>query len=274
MRPSVASRRRFLITIIMENNGDPYRFVEIAGTIIRYRIDGSGKAILILHGWGGSVESFAATRNELRSKYTVITLDLPGHGASGIPPSAWGVADYTRCVSQFIDFLNLQRVHVIGHSFGGRITIYLAATKPQQVNKIILVDSAGIIPPRTLKYNIRVVIGKMGKVVGNHGGRLGQRIRQAIYEKIASADYKAAGPLRDTFVKVIREDLKELMPEIETPTLLMWGETDEDTPISSAKLMEKLIPHAELIILANAGHYSYLDQPTQFHLHIKRFLRN
>jgi len=248
-------------------------YLHLGGIQIGYKMSGEGEQILLLHGWGSSMESMELIFGELSQRYAVFALDLPGHGQSDFPPGAWGVSDFAECVLRFMDALRIQRPHFIAHSFGGRVAIKLAAAHPERAGKLILVDSAGIPPPRSLRYHFRVLLGKMGKFAARHGGALGESLRRHIYGAIGSREYLNAGPLRATFVKVVNEDLRPLLPRIQSPTLLIWGENDQDTPPASGRIMERLIPKAELILLENAGHYSYLDQYGKFRLIVGRFLR-
>jgi pimeloyl-ACP methyl ester carboxylesterase len=102
--------------------------------------------------------------------------------------------------------------------------------------------------------------------------------RERIYRAVASPDYANAGPLRDTFVKLVNDDLTParataILSQIASPTLLVWGADDTETPLASAKVMERLIPRARLVVLQNAGHFSYLDQYGKFRLIVRQFLR-
>lgn len=250
-----------------------YEYVDVNGVKVRYCTHGRGLPLLLLHGWGGSIESMSTIFSEFTKYRSVYALDLPGHGKSSLPPSAWRTADFTNCVLKAMDLLDLRSPDIIAHSFGGRIAIQLAALHADRIGKLVLVDSAGVIPPRPLKYKLRVAIAKVAKLLGKYGGTIGERLRNFVYGKVASKDYIAAGALRDSFVLVVRDDLTGLMPRIKTPTLLIWGENDLDTPVSSAKTMQQLIPGSELVVLEHAGHFSYIDQSNQFSLLVKRFLR-
>src|SRR5215831_3111015 len=249
-------------------------FLDLHGIKIRYKVAGVGEHVLLLHGWGGSIESMGLVFDDFASHYAVLAIDFPGHGESGFPPTAWGVSDYTELVLSVMDALHVQRPHIIAHSFGGRVTIKLASLYPDRVGKIILVNSAGIRRRRSWQYYPRVMLAKMGKYLARHGGRWGETVRDRIYTAIASRDYLNAGPLRDTFTKVVNEDLTPLLSHIKSPALLIWGESDQETPVSSAMVMEKLIPQAELVIFKNAGHFAYLDQYSKFRLVVGRFLRD
>jgi pimeloyl-ACP methyl ester carboxylesterase len=248
-------------------------FLLLGGIHIRYKSGGEGEQVVLLHGWGGSMESMDLIFGELLPRYAVTSLDFPGHGKSDLPPAPWSVSDFAEFLLRFMDTLRIQRPHLIAHSFGGRVAIRLAATHPERAGKLILIDSAGIPPPRSGGYRLRVLMGRMGKFAARHGGAWGERLRRRIYAAVGSGEYLKSGPLRETFLKVVNEDLTPLLRRIQSPTLLVWGEKDTDTPPASGRTMERLIPGAELILLKDAGHYSYLDQYGQFRLILGRFLR-
>ena len=240
------------------------QFTDIDGIRTRYRRVGSGAPVLVLHGWGAKIEAVDPIVRSLAAQATVYVADLPGFGESALPPQPWGVCDYTNWTLAFLREMDLARVDVVGHSFGGRIAIYLASHHPERIGKLILVDSAGIRPKRGLRYHRRVAVAKVSKHVGRRLGPVGRRLQARIAARMASSDYAAAGALRPTFVKVVNEDLTPLLAGIAVPTLLIWGSEDQDTPLSDARTMERLIPDAGLVIFDGAGHYSYLDQPARF----------
>jgi pimeloyl-ACP methyl ester carboxylesterase len=248
-------------------------YLEVDGIKLRYKLAGSGAPILLLHGWGGSIESMGLLFDDLARDHTVVAFDFPGHGESSLPPKAWGVAEYAESVRGVMDALQVHRPHIIAHSHGGRVTIKLATVHPDRVGKLVLVDSAGVRPPRSWRYYVRVLLAKGGKALAKYCGRIGAMARERIYRAIASTDYANAGPLRDTFVKLVNDDLTPLLSQIASPTLLVWGADDTETPLSSAKVMERLIPQARLVVLQNAGHFSYLDQYGKFRLIVRQFLR-
>lgn len=251
----------------------PENFSELPGIRFRYKLAGTGDQVILLHGWGGSIKSLESVFQRLILFHEVLAIDFPGHGMSDLPPNPWGVFEYSEFLRNVMDKFNFIKPHFIAHSFGGRIAIHLAANFPQRVNKLILVNSAGVPPPRSTKYYFKVSLAKVGKFFGKRFGRAGRVVRNRLYHAIQSKDYSNAGPLRDTFIKIVNEDLAPLLPRIESPTLLIWGENDKDTPLSSGRLMQKLIPRAELFVLKNAGHYSYIDQFGKFCLLSEKFLR-
>ena len=245
---------------------------------INYEQKGSGDLIVLLHGWGSNIKLFANLIDLLSRKYTVVAMDMPGFGESQEPPSAWCVDDYVNFVIDFLKDYNTRQVMLLGHSFGGRVIIKLNSHKdlPFEVTKVILVDSAGILPPKSNKKSFRTYYYKAGKAFLSN--KFVQKIAPDALEnfrkKMGSADYAAASPLmRQVLVKVVNEDLEPLLPNIKCPTLLVWGVNDTATPLSDGEKMEKLIPDAGLVKLENAGHYSFLEQQFTFNRVMCSFMK-
>ena len=238
----------------------------IDGVPVSHESHGSGPDVVLLHGWGASGAAMTGIVTALSSSFACHAVDLPGFGASPVPPTAWGVHDYARLVAGLMTEIGVPRAHFIGHSFGGRISIVLAAEHPDIVDKLILVDSAGVRPSRSTWRRTVLTLAKAGQglLTPRSLAPVRERLRAAARQRLGSDDYRSAGPMRDTFVKVVDEDLRPLFPLVKAPTLLVWGEHDEVTPIADARLMESAIPDAGLVILPGAGHFSYLDSPDRF----------
>jgi pimeloyl-ACP methyl ester carboxylesterase len=244
----------------------------VRGIRVRYVVVGQGEPLLLLHGWGSSLDTFDAMAADLGRFFSVTAFDFPGHGESDLPPATWRVDDFVGLTLDLLAQLGIERAAVLGHSFGGRVAIKLAASHPEAVDRLVLVDSAGVPPPRTIGRALKRVASRSANALGRRLGRPGQAIRHAIVGRIASTDYLNAGPLRDTFLAIVKEDLRPVMPRIAAPTLLVWGESDDDTPLAAGRTMAELIPHASLLVLKNAGHFSYLEQYGRFRLALIPFL--
>jgi pimeloyl-ACP methyl ester carboxylesterase len=178
-------------------------------------------------------------------------------------------------VLALLNRLAVQRCDVVGHSNGGRIAIVLAALHPERVGKVVLVDSAGVREPQSRQQRMRVRTYKLLRRIER--GPLPSPIRawaHARAERRGSTDYRAAsGTLRATLVRLVNEDLTPLLPRITSPVLIIWGEHDTETPLRDARLMERLIPDAGLVVFEGAGHFAYLEQPARFTRIVDVFLR-
>lgn len=256
--------------------------VIIDGIKINYEIAGEGQDIFLLHGWGTQIGLYRGLINFLSRKNRVIALDMPGFGKSEKPPVSWGVPEYAEFVSKFIKATASKDSSgklpiLMGHSFGGKIIIYMTANKLVEARKLILFGSAGVKPKREAKYYIKVYSYKLFKKIALSKPFKG--ILGGMFEKYrnraGSQDYKnAEGVMRESLVKVLNQHLTDIMPKIKIPTLLIWGENDSATPVSDGKLMEKLIPDSGLVVLKNAGHYAYAEKHHEFCLIVDNFISN
>lgn len=255
--------------------------IDIDGYNIIYKITGSGsKTVVILQGWGTNYTVYDSIANTIaeNKEYRVIQFDFPGFGGSDEPREAWNIDSFTDFFCSLMRALKIKQTTLIGHSFGGRVIIKLASREsiPFEISDIILIDSAGILPERTFiqKFNIKKY-KVLKKIFAN-------RIIYALFPEVVddwksrqgSADYKKASPrMRQCLVLAVNEDLTSLLPNIKQETLLIWGENDTATPVSDAKKMNAQIPHSGLVILQEAGHFSFLEQPIQFKAIIQSYFK-
>lgn len=245
----------------------------INGLNINYIDEGGGQLLVLLHGWGSNIDLFAGVVDFAKAKYHVVAMDMPGFGKSDEPKEAMNVDDYVNFVISFIEKLYPDEKEIIflGHSMGGRIIIKLASGIHDgriktnfSIPKVILTDSAGIIPVKTRAQKKRTKRYRFYKNLLTKTGlsRLFPLLLDALQKKFGSADYAAASPvMRQSLVKVVNEDLEPFMPSVTQPALLIWGDKDMATPLSDGQKMEKLMPEAGLAVINGAGHYSFLDNP-------------
>jgi pimeloyl-ACP methyl ester carboxylesterase len=250
-------------------------FLDIKRLKVYYEVVGSGRPVLLLHGWGVDSQSIRPIAQYVNTSLAAraYALDFPGFGLSDTPQTAWGVNDYVQVVVELLDQLHLDTVDLIAHSFGGRVALKLAAQAPQRVNRLVLAGCAGIRPDRTAGYYVKVATAKATRRVTRLlPGSLGERVRATVLSRLGSRDYRSAGKLRGTFVKVINEDLRHVLPHIQAPVLLIWGDLDTETPLKDGQLMAELIPQARLVVLPKTGHYCYLDDFPAFSRALLSFL--
>ncbi|MCQ2461871.1 MAG: alpha/beta hydrolase [Clostridia bacterium] len=249
---------------------------DINGMKINYECRGEGDLVVLLHGWGANITLFENMMNFMSTKYKVLAMDMPGFGLSSEPAEPWCVDDYVSFVVEFLRDYDTKNVILLGHSFGGRVAIKICSLdpKPFEVKKVVLVDSAGVMPKKSGVENSGIM--KFAKKVLNSekANKVAPNAIEKLRKMRGSADYNAASPImRKTLVNVVNEDLTALMPNMKMPVLLVWGSLDTATPLADAELMEKLMPEAGLAVFEGAGHYSFLEQPDRFNRVLGVFLK-
>jgi pimeloyl-ACP methyl ester carboxylesterase len=246
----------------------------VVGLETAYVVHGDGPVtVLALHGWGGSIDSFWPVAQQLarQGQYTVHILDLPGFGQTALPPGPWGVPQYADFVLAYLDLQGISKVHLLGHSFGGRISLILGADHADRVGKMVLASSAGVPnPPNPM----REAAVKAAKSVLSLPGlnKLYEPVRRWAYQQMGSTDYLESGVLKETFVKVIEQDLLPYAVRVRRPTLLIWGDRDEDTPLWQGRKLEAAIPDAGMVVYPGAGHFSYLERLPDYIRVVNHFL--
>ena len=249
---------------------DGTEFVEVGGQKTRVLQAGNGAPVVVLHGWGGRIESMAPVIQCLSPSFRVVTMDLPGFGEAPVPQGAWGTPDYASFVRDVIRELGVERTHFVGHSFGAKTSLYLAATFEDLVDKLVVVGSPGLRTAPSLEARVKRLLSKGARTAG-HLGAPGRTLRDSVYRRIQSSDYREAGPLRPILVRVVNEDLAPLLPRIRASTLLVWGSNDDAAPLAHGERMERLIDDAGLVVFEGAGHFAYLDEPDRFCRIVRHF---
>lgn len=242
----------------------------VDGYNIYYKESGEGeKVVVMLQGWGTELEIYDSVAATINDACRFIQFDFPGFGKSDEPREAWDVDAYADFFCKFMKKLSISKATLIGHSYGGRVIIKLANRKDLQfeIERIVLIDSAGILPQKTFRQKVKIKSYKCLKRIANNN------IIYALFPELiddwksrqGSADYQNATPImRQCMVKAVNEDLSHLLSGIQQETLLIWGDLDTATPIADARLMEKEIPNAGLCVLEGTGHFSFLEKPELF----------
>ena len=209
------------------------------------------------HGWGQDHRAFLPLATALERRGTHSLIDFPGFGESPPPPTSWSTADYADAMADWLSTLPRARRIWIGHSFGCRVGLQLAARHADAVDGLFLVAAAGLQRSRTplqqLKIRMRVAAYKSLKFLP----RLGIDTT-SLRGKFGSADYRNAGPMRPILVKVVQEDLTEVARRVRCPVQLLYGERDDETPAEIGHRLAKLIPGASVTILPRFDHYTIL----------------
>ncbi len=221
---------------------------------------GRGPNVVCLHGWDGSTDSFLGLARALSEKYTVYLIDFNGFGQSPEPTYPFTLDHYVSTVSELIRYYKMESLSFVCHSFGGRVGIKFCYKFGYMVDKLILVDSAGMKPRRSLRYYYSVSRHKILKLL-------------KIRHEAGSADYKKLSPvMKKTFASIVNEHLEQYAELIKVPTLLIWGNKDKETPVYMGKRLLRLIKGSEMILFEGCGHFSYLERHFAFVSIVKAFL--
>lgn len=226
---------------------------------MHYQVFGPDDApcVLLAHGWGQQGSNLQTLAECLARDYRVIVPDLPGFGRSERPPSAWGVEEYAAAIVQLLDTLSISQVMYIGHSFGGKIGLQLAAKYGDRVQSLVLISSAGLRPHQTLPSTLRRLLLRFGaKGIKAWDRFTGSDLFPNWYTpRYGSRDYRNAGAMRPILVRSVNEDVSQLLPLVSQPVLLLWGADDGDTPPEMAQRFCKLLPQATLHLFPDKGHH-------------------
>lgn len=242
--------------------------------VTSYTESGSGKVVLLLHGWGDTKETFAQLEKELSVSYTVISLDLPGFGKTGSPHGPWSLTEYVAFVKAFLDKKEITALYaVVGHSNGGAIAIKALATGAIQAERLVLLASAGIRDTAKGRKRMQWTAAKLAKYPLKVLPPAVQRqIKRRAYASIGS-DIYVAEHLQESFKKIVAEDISELAKDVKAPTLLVYGSEDKATPPQFGERLQQLLPSAELKLIDNAGHFVHQEHSGDVNSLVSEFLK-
>lgn len=232
---------------------------------VNYIQYGEGKDVVLLHGWGQNIEMMMPLGNLLQNTNRITILDLPGFGESEEPKEAWTIYEYETFIEEVFQELKIENPILIGHSFGGRLSIIYASKN--KVDKLILFGSPCVRTNQKESTKVKI-LKKMKKVPGM------AKIGDAMKKYIGSRDYKnASSTMRKILVNTVNEDLSHCAKQIKAPTLLIWGGLDEEAPLEDAKKLESLINDAGLIVMNGCTHYAYLENIHQVKSIFESFIK-
>ena len=211
------------------------------------------------HGWGHTHANMLPLAEAMRHMAPSVLLDLPGFGASPLPPDPWGTADYADAVAEWLAGLPPGRRIWIAHSFGCRVGLQLAARHPALLDGVVLIAAAGLPPVRSLPQRLRVALRRWAFRLARALTREGPA-RERLRARFGSADYRQAGALRPILVKAVTEDLSTPARAVCAPSLLIYGDRDRETPPELGKRFHALMPHARLVVLRGFDHWNVLTE--------------
>jgi pimeloyl-ACP methyl ester carboxylesterase len=257
--------------------------IDVDGLRIAYERTGEGSPLVLLHGYvGDGRTTWRHQLDELSHDFTVIAWDAPGAGASSDPPEPWGIAEYADCLAKFLDAIGVARAHIVGLSFGGALALALYDRH------------------RGVPLTLTLASAYAGWKGSLRGDQAEQRLRQALsLSELAPADFVEAlmptmfsadvpgedaaafeASMRDfhpagfrAMARAATEDLRQVLPTVEVPTLVIYGDEDQRAPRYVAEHLGTTIPNATLVALPGVGHVCNIEAPRRFSNEVRRFVR-
>jgi pimeloyl-ACP methyl ester carboxylesterase len=254
----------------------------VNGLDIGYRISGAGPPIVLVHGAGDDSRVWRPQLAGLADEFTIVAWDEPGAGRSADLPPDFGLAEYAACLVQLIESLELGPVHLVGLSWGGVVALQAYAERPSVVESLVLADTyagwKGSLEEEELEARVAGVRRMLAAPPGEFDASLPGLFAAAPSPALSSLMAElAAGARRESLAAALTAiadaDLRGLLPQVEVPTLLIWGEQDVRSPLTVAAQFAEAIAHAVLVVLPDCGHLSNLEQPERFNELLRQHCR-
>jgi pimeloyl-ACP methyl ester carboxylesterase len=255
--------------------------VRAEGIDISYERVGDGPPLVLVH---GATEDSRSWRPQLAlaDEYTVVAWDEPGAGRSSDVPDAFTLADYAHCLAALIEAIDLGPAHVVGLSWGGTVVLELYRHRPDLVATMILADSyagwKGSLPAEEVAARVAGLHQMLAAPPDQFDPTLPGLFSREPTAEILQLFEAMAADVRPASMKhalqiMAEADQRDLLPRIDVPTLLIWGELDTRSPLDVARKLEQAIPDAELVVIPGAGHLSNLEAPERFNRAVRDFCR-
>jgi len=246
--------------------------VVVNGLVTTYTRSGKGKTLLFIHGWGDTSATYSKLIKNFDNKYDCIALDLPGHGKTDPPKSAWDLDNYSEFLSSFLSKIQAKPFAAVGHSNGGALlirAISLGKIKPQRV---VLMASAGIRDRGGARRLLVKAVAKSGKVLTFWLPKSSKKkLQKSLYGAIGS-DMLVLPELKETFKLTVKQDVQVDAKNVNAPTLLIYGNRDRATPVKFGEIYKSLMPKADLEVLSGE-HFIHHDQTDEVTALIEGFLK-
>jgi pimeloyl-ACP methyl ester carboxylesterase len=258
------------------------RSVDVLGLRIAYRRAGAGEPLVLLHGGFSDSREWRHQLDGLSDRYDVIAPDLPGSGMSSDPPAGWTLADYARVLAEFLFALGITRAHVGGLSFGSMYALVLQRYYPGLPSSLVLASAyagwAGSLPADEVERRTRTVLSLLDRPLDQSADEFlatvfEEDVAPEVVEETRAimADVHPEGA-REVVLTFATADLRDVLPTISVPTLLLYGDRDRRSPIHVARELHAQIPGSQLVVLPGVGHASNVEAPDRFNEEVRAFL--
>lgn len=258
--------------------------VQIQGLRVAYQRSGQGQPLLLLHGGLSDSREWRRQIEDLSDEFTVVAWDAPGCGRSSDPPESFRLPDYADCLAEFIDTLSLEKPHVLGLSFGSGLALELYRRNPSLPTTLVLASAyagwAGSLPPEVVKERLERALQDLAQspealVQAWSPTLFTEGTPSAVVEELAEIMSEVHPAGSATMARSFADaDLRDVLPRITVPTLLLYGDRDERAPLGIARALEAAIPQSRLVLLKGVGHQSNMEAPQRFNDEVRFFLRS
>jgi len=255
--------------------------IRVAGLDVAYDRAGSGPPLVLVHSAASDGREWRPQVAGLSDEFTVVAWDEPGAGRSSDVPAGFGLAGYASALAGLVEALGAP-AHVCGLSWGGTVALELYRRRPELVATLALADTyagwRGSLP----EHELRARVARAERMLDAHAAAF----QPAVAGSFAGAPPREVTELLDAIAADVRPDsfrvvlgamaeadLRDALPRIAVPTLLVWGELDARSPLSVANAFARAIPHAELVVIPGAGHMSNLERSDEFNAALRAFCR-
>lgn len=258
--------------------------VDLGELSVAYRSTGTDPPLVLLHGFLCDSRVWRTQLDDLSDAFTVVAWDAPGAGASSEPPEEFTIADWARCLADFLDAVGIGRAHVLGLSWGGMLAQELYRLDATRIETLVLADTyagwKGSLGEEAAEQRLARCVRDSHLSAAEFVARwvpemFSDSASAAVLDELATifADFHPHG-FRLMAKSLAETDTTDLLSTIEAPTLLLWGDADRRSPLSVAEQFRQAIPGAELEVIPDAGHVSNMEQPEEFSAHVRRFCRS
>jgi len=259
--------------------------IEVEGLRIAYRRAGDGPPLVLLHGGPLDSREWRRQLEELSDEFTVVAWDAPGCGQSSDPPEAFRAPEYANCLAALIDAIGLERPHVAGLSFGAVLALELYRQHPEIPRTLILASAyagwLGSLPAEVVPERLRQWL-RLADLAPDQWARewipglLSESAPADVVDEVIAivSDFHPAG--QRTIVRAFgsEADLRDVLPRIDVPTLLVYGDKDVRSPLSVAEDLHAQISTSRLVVIPGAGHLCDVEAPERFNAEVRSFLRS
>lgn len=263
------------------------REVLVDGLRIAYSDVGAGPPLVLLHGGMDDSRSWRWQVDDLSDEFRVLAWDAPGCGHSSEPPESWRMPEYADCLKAWLDAVGIQRPNLLGLSWGSTIALELYRRHPRVPRSLVLASAyagwAGSLPAEEVAARLESVLAGADlpreDLLEGWPGLLSTATSPELVKELVSIWADNAGSIHPAGYRAMAHsmaeaDLRDVLPRIDIPTLLLYGELDQRSPLPIAGELRDHIPSARLAVIPGTGHVSNAEAPSEFNAHVREFLRS